>query len=1648
MADAGSGNLYFDLRGKLYSIPANDQKALAELQQLGATQLDEREGTVRRFVNEYKDSTVAPFLYGVGKGLTFNILPSALEGVGILEEGESEAIERAAPTAVLSGEVTGALAPLVATLGGSAPVSGGALATTAGRAATTRLGTAGLRELGEEAAEQALKGLTARGLAGSAIRGPINVAATPTRVVSEQALKVGQKVGDLIPGETLFSRAARTVVPGAVAGGIEGSLYAAGARFNEELITNPDATIQEALILGAKDMGEGFLWGSAFGGGIPAALAGTAKTFQGAKNIAQKAYKGAFDRFGEGFSDRVARMIMTGDDESREAFQRKLYQVLDPNNDFNLKAMQSQITQAENVSSAFRDTLAEFRIERRIGVLDRKILSAEKADLARGVGRVRAEAAEQARQAAAPIRQEIKEAQEFIDLYKQKDYEARAAERGLKVLNAEKKAEELAKQEQKLADATKRLKEAEAAAKAEAQEVVGEVAPKLAKKKEKLAQKRGEIADVRFVSKKSVAELRQIYAERSRSLIDRIEEANQKAQLADANQQPAQAKKLRADVSKEEEELRALRRKHQEEIIDLAYNQQAIKEVGKEELNYLNGIYREALADPAADPVLIKKAEQRINEALDAAEKDLLESTDSLLTEINKLNKDLGELDTLGEREQKRFFTQAKAEKAALAENTKEAKQKYEDSLIEAYEELKNPITNADGFWISRSEMTPLARAQVQQFRKDIRSEQDVKDIAKGLLERSQNAFKDFLKPFNDQNITVKQAMPKTDYEVYERLKKYHDAVFDLSNPNSVVRKINDMAKDFKYDDPAWSLGFYKEYLRAINNAQKMDVALSDLASAQRSEKSILRPEYASDLLNFKDDLTNIIYDQQSTTIKTRPLLSPNMRLFGKASDIYKNVRMLRSFVSSGKRGFVSAEARAKATAQIADVNDAILNIQRTIGDGPVKIDLQNVKQQIRNYDEARSLERAFDAAVKDLEGFNVLNQRNYDKAMQRFDPYFNRQIDAFEDPAFTQGFNASRENLKKIIGTRELVSGKLDDLREQYRLGTEEAIRQAEISKQAKEAISKSFGSLRRKQEELIEKYKFAKDNKKQLTDREMQDLITERIALREQHQLEIAKAQQKLRDANVRPGDEANIIAKSIDEMNVGEQDLVALLKDQLRAEPKKFRDTILLLNAVKDEKMRKLRLEEAGLLTKVRDLETQLKAAKASERRPISDDIVKAQADINGIKAQRKQIIQQYKDKGPSPERAVAARELEELRVIFEGSRNEAAAKIDELAESFAQAAEESLSDTFARIRQIDEDLFQSQQKNIEINKNEAERLKNLSKEVDPDVRRILDYRKRDRFGSIANFFGLELLTDFGGALLPSGVSAGIFLGSKLIDQPRDVLRITGGLLGLSSKMGELIDKGAKATVERVTKPGFVTSIGKTGEELRVSPLYQLIGIGQDYTDEPNKPLTQEQYNKVSEEIRKKATDNEGMQAMMDRSVAPFKGIKKLQGPAMAAPGRTLNFLNSLVPQQPSMGLFDYRQKVTPPEQRQALKNAMLVVRDPVNTFFGQLQTNTLSPMTVHAMRVIYPDVTNQIIEATLNAFSASGKQIPYTTRLALSSGLSAGLDSSVQPANVQLFQLNFQNQGPGQQQGGQATVNAGALTQMPAAQQTGVNRVSSK
>ena len=104
---ADGDKVFFDLRGKLYGVPFDNEEAIEELRGLGATQLDVREGKVRRIAKDYEDSVATPFLYGVGKGLSFNVLPAVLERTGIIEEGTSEAIERAAPGAVLSGEIAG-----------------------------------------------------------------------------------------------------------------------------------------------------------------------------------------------------------------------------------------------------------------------------------------------------------------------------------------------------------------------------------------------------------------------------------------------------------------------------------------------------------------------------------------------------------------------------------------------------------------------------------------------------------------------------------------------------------------------------------------------------------------------------------------------------------------------------------------------------------------------------------------------------------------------------------------------------------------------------------------------------------------------------------------------------------------------------------------------------------------------------------------------------------------------------------------------------------------------------------------------------------------------------------------------------------------------------------------------------------------------------------------------------------------------------------------------------------------------------------------------------------------------------------------------------------------------------------------------------
>mgnify|MGYP003113381156 CR=1 FL=1 len=1614
MADAGSGNLYFDLRGKLYSVPPDDQESLAELQKLGATQLDEREGSVRRFVNEYKDSTVAPFLYGVGKGLTFNVLPSVLQGVGALEEGEAEAIERAAPGTVLAGEVAGAIAPVIGTFGAAAPATG------------ARLGARTLGAAFKEAGELAAKDTGARALARTGVRGAIGAAATPARVVSEQALRAGQKLADAIPGETLISRAARTVTPGATAGAIEGALYSAGAGFNEEMITNPDATMQEALILGAKDMGDGFLWGSVFGGGLSALIAGGAKTFQGASSIAKRAYQGAFEKYGEGFSDRVARMIMTGDDESREAFRRKLYQTLDPADDFDLKAMQSQITQAENVSTAFKDTMSEFRIERRIETLEQQKLRGEKRGLVRDIAEEQAATAARVAEAVEPLQQQIDEAKDFVALYKAEDYEAKARERGLRVLNAEEKAVALDEQNKRLIAANERLAELKAEAAQDAQRGVEGAEQRLAEGEAELAAKRGEIAEARVISNKAIAEVRQIYQTRERLLLNEIQDATDRQQMS--AQRPEVAKKFNAQKEEAQEKLRVLRKEHREEMLEFRFNEQAVKEISKENLEYLNNTYRQILSDPSQDKALVNKTKSRLLEAIDETEKSLIGSTDELAARINKKEKDLIALDKAGEREQKRFTDQAKKEFEELRKNTKAAKEAYENALVQTSKEFNNPATNKVGSLSNKNDANtnPVARVTIALLKEDFPSASSVQMLARDFAQSGRDAFEAALKK-EFEGIPLDKLLSQEGVEELNKIKRLYNRVF--SESDSVSSRLRKLADDFDPDDQKSYVKLYEQYLSATKIAQSMNTAINNFRKTGNED--------ISSLTNIKDAITNVIYDLDGEGA----VLDPFSRLFGDASSFAADVRKLRSFAYSTQRlGPKEVQRSARNTQDVYKAAMEIYTFKKKKIPASA-IEIQNLLTKINLYQQAQGLETAFKQAVDDLSALTVRNQRNYEKSISGFDRFF-------AEPSNNQGFAAARENLREIISQKEVLTGELDQLRRQYQLGTEEALKQATLAEGARVLISKSFESLRRQSDEFAAKLKDVRDGRKKLNDKEATDLVLQRLELQDRHAQEIANAQLALREANVSGGDEANIIAKQLDEMNVGEQDFVAVLKDQLRAEPKSFQNTMLLLRAVRDDRMRNLRLQESQLLAQVKELRASLKDTKAAARKPLNDEIVALEAEIQGIKTERKNIINAYKAGGPSVDRARAAADLEFVQRIAREDESILRGQIDELTDGITSATEEKLSDTFARIKKIDEELFESQQRNLDYSANEAERLKSLSKEVDPDIRRILDYRKRDRFGSIANFFGLELLTNFGGAMLPAGMSAGIFLGSKLIDQPRDVLRITGGLLGLSSKMNEVIDKGAKATVDRVTKPGTVTSISKTGEELRVSPLYNLVGLSQSYTNEPNKPLTQEQYNEASKEIREKATDTAGMERMMKQSVSPFQGIKKLQGPARAAPGRTLNFLNSLVPQQPSMGLFDYTQKVTPPEQRQALKNAMLVVRDPVNTFFDQLQTNTLSPMTVQTMRVIYPDVTNQIIEATLNAFSASGKQIPYTTRLALSSGLSAGLDSSVQPANVQLFQLNFQNQGPGQQQGGQATVNAGALTQMPAAQQTGVNRVSSK
>lgn len=185
---------------------------------------------------QYGDHPLKAGALGAGAGVSFGLIPKALDKTGIISGEEQEKYKKHNEGAYLTGELVGSVAPLIA-----APEIEGLEALNAAR------------EAGTVAKEASTLGKVVRGV-GVLPRG---VAATGRAVEGG----VGKLLAPALTSESTIARAVAKAAAKGIGSAVEGAAYGAGQAINEDTLGERDLTAENLL----ADLG----YGALFGGSIP-----------------------------------------------------------------------------------------------------------------------------------------------------------------------------------------------------------------------------------------------------------------------------------------------------------------------------------------------------------------------------------------------------------------------------------------------------------------------------------------------------------------------------------------------------------------------------------------------------------------------------------------------------------------------------------------------------------------------------------------------------------------------------------------------------------------------------------------------------------------------------------------------------------------------------------------------------------------------------------------------------------------------------------------------------------------------------------------------------------------------------------------------------------------------------------------------------------------------------------------------------------------------------------------------------------------------------------------------------------------------------------------------------------------------------------
>jgi len=1622
--------LYFNAGGRFIAIPADDQEALDEAARLNLDPVSQEEGNRRRLRSEYRDSPIAAAALGAFQVPTIGMGAGILEKTGFIEPGTTEAIAKENPIAYYGTEVIGSLfGPMLirgAAKGTSyagrilegANVVGGKTARKAGEAA-------------EKAAEAYLK------------IAPDNAL---TRVGERVQNRIAQNIiKESTENASRLQRAAGTVLPLGVRGVAEGSVYGGAYGINEELITNPDATAEQILSSAIEGTAGGAFMGPLFALGLPATLGGAAMTGKAATGIARSIYGDMVEKHGEKFGKALSSIFIHGGDEIRGKFQKLFGNIA--SGKLSLDEYTRAVADVEGVRTKVAATAARHDLES-------QLLTAQAQVKRQEIRLSKGDAAERRRIGKDEQKDAVKRYDEQINALKATREAVRNATReqaveiaGRRLETEEARVEFLTQVE----DDIQRIQTERSRAASGAATTLAELkaykartkalAPVLsAEFKEKARDKKKSFADARI----SVDEFYSKYIDDLAAQIDakniEIQAVVQEGVRAKAGVET----RLRKELAELESDAVDAKMAHDFEIVDIGLDQAKFDKLSKREIDgYVDEIDR-VISENKGNRAMVEAAAERLADieflAMQKQAEDLSKAQRELKTIANQLRSSNQEeaniikrLKGLVSKEEK----SAKAEFDATVANITSLTQQISKAL--QLPKLDQKLASSLFFTPKDIDGNFFARSIRDAFlEKGVGADTHGNEIVKALTDVKE-AIKQYEKQLtilvDDTGFTP---MFKSQFDKLVGQAEAFRTQGEFSLDQNLAR-LRNMVDDSAPGGKAVIAGQTSQKQAAAN--QK---AIADQATGVFLQMSRMLSEFDTAFRSLGDIRNTAI----SSAVEAKSGIRDALKNFMGAGDQISRVAELENY----RRKLTNLVKYNKGNLKNPTVSDAEEYLK-------LATDLQNAADDIftpmrQAFNAAQLAETKpfkdaaqFDKLSKSLtdQTVNLTNQiemmSNFRQVLDEF-AHFMRYDFVVGDKLFDQ-----IESITKVRKS-DVIKNLANNLKEQVAQGRslDEAFRmkQLEIAEGKDAALARAQASAQDKKQlkDLSKKIeanftKFMESAKANLaSEKEFNaEILVEFAQRRADAQDDFQTALDSIRQMAARSKDfsrqEQSLIAEFVRGYRNAELAAIATLRDSIKKTKKLNRNAVEYINRIRTDQLSDLTLQEVRLKDNLNSLERRIDEEIGSVK-------LELQEQADGFRTQLADIARQKREN-----QVRHRRDLQDLKRESIDSKRAEAKRLTEIDEDFGNTKSQLLKeleeieyrtreDVDPYLRKIDDlqaEVQDIEKRKLSVKEAKARELDELSKtHVDQDVRDLLAYRQRDRFGSVANAFGLEAITNAVGSLIPTPVAVGLYASFKLMDNPRDILRIAAGVYGAGKFTREFIDNRANNMIKTIQ--------GAKPEEFagRRSVLARAMGLTLRGMNNPDDTMSDEEYNQALTQVEDQAGDQDGLAKTMLRAQGKFNQVEKMRMPMDQTVARAYSLLNSIIPPQPEDTPFGAVEFVPTPEDKERMRDALFVINDPIGTFFYLASRNKLTPQIMQMMSQVYPQLTAETLDAAIESFQQEGVKAPYSIQVMFSLATKSPMNTSMNPQIIGALQQNISQPPAGQEQPGGVNMTQGGVGQL--------------